>query len=268
MGTHAAGLGITLIAYVYARRFAGDQRFTFGTGKMGVLGGFSSAILLLVVALLMAFEAVQRLMTPHPIQYNEAILVAVIGLIVNLFSAFLLKDDDHHHHAGSHHHENQDSHDHHHTDHNLKAAYLHVLADALTSVLAIVALLAGKVFGLVWMDAVMGIIGALVITRWSLGLMRETGGILLDRSADRYVIEEIRSCLETDADNRLADLHVWKISSNQFAGAVSIVTHYPRPASHYRTLLAQMDELVHITIEVHQCAGEPCIPIPQLDSSN
>ena len=169
MGTHAAALGITLIAYIFARRLAQDRRYSFGTGKMGVLAGFSSAIVLLIVALLMAFEAVQRLITPHPIQYNEAILVAVVGLSVNLVSAFLLKDHDHHDH---------ESHDHgHHEDHNLKAAYLHVLADALTSVLAIIALLTGKVFGWNWMDSLMGIVGALVITRWSLGLMRETGGI-------------------------------------------------------------------------------------------
>ena len=253
MSTHAAALGITLVAYIYARQLADDRRFTFGTGKMGVLAGFSSAIVLLMVALLMAFEAFQRLLAPRPIQYNEAILVAVIGLSVNLFSAFLLKDHEHGEGHGHHHHE----HDHPHEDHNLKAAYLHVLADALTSVLAIIALLAGKVFGWSWMDAIMGIVGALVITRWSLGLMRETGSILLDRSADEHILQEIHQRLEKDADNRLADLHVWKISSNQYAGAVSVVTHFPRPASHYRELLAPLDELVHITIEIHQCLSEP-----------
>jgi cation diffusion facilitator family transporter len=262
MGTHAAALGITLIAYVYARRLANDRKFTFGTGKMGVLAGFSSAIVLLVVALLMAFEAIQRLISPQPIQYNEAILVAVIGLSVNLTSAFLLKDHDHGHQpGGAHAHEDGHHHHSHDADHNLKAAYLHVLADALTSVLAIVALGAGKIFGLVWMDAAMGIVGALVITRWSVGLMRDTGAILLDREADRHVLEEIRACLETDADNRIVDLHVWKISSNQYAGAVAIVTHYPQAVEHYRSLLAPVDELVHITIEVNHCTSEPCLPV-------
>lgn len=248
MGTHAAALGITLIAYIFARRLARDRSFTFGTGKMGVLAGFSSAIVLLLVALIMAFEAVQRLIHPQQIRYNEAILVALIGLSVNLFSAFLLKDQDHHDHG------------HHHEDHNLKAAYLHVLADALTSVLAIIALLAGKVFGWVWMDAIMGIIGALVITRWSVGLMRETGTILLDRSADAHILEEIHRCLESGADNRLADLHVWKINASQYAGALSVVTNDPRPIDHYRALLAPVDELVHVTIEVHHCTSEPCVP--------
>jgi cation diffusion facilitator family transporter len=251
MSTHAIALGITLIAYIFARRLANDRRFTFGTGKMGVLGGFSSAIVLLVVALLMAFEAIQRLIAPRPIQYNEAILVAVIGLSVNLFSAFLLKEHDHGHTDHSDHHPD---HSHaHHPDHNLKAAYLHVLADALTSILAIVALLAGKVFGWVWMDAVMGLVGAAVITRWSLGLLRETGGILLDQSAEEPILQEIHQVLEADADNRLADLHVWKISSSQYAGAVSIVTRTPQPVDHYRALLMPVHELVHFTIEVHQC---------------
>jgi cation diffusion facilitator family transporter len=269
MGTHATALGITLIAYFFARRFANDRRFTFGTGKMGVLGGFSSAIVLLVVALLMGFEAVQRLFSPHPIQYTEAMVVAGIGLCVNLFSALLLKDDHHlsddHHHDHAHHHPTQSApqiaphparHHAHTTDHNLKAAYLHVLADALTSVLAIVALLAGMFFGWVWMDAVMGLVGAGVITRWSLGLMRETGGILLDQSADAHIIQEIQQCLETDADNRLADLHVWRVSSTQYAGILSLVTYHPKPVDHYRVLLASVDELVHVTIEVHQCLDE------------
>ncbi len=256
MGTHAAALGITLIAYVYARRLANDRRFTFGTGKMGVLGGFSSAIVLLVVALLMGFEALQRLFSPHAIRYTEAIVVAVIGLTVNLFSALLLKDHDHPDHS---------NHEHAHpADHNLKAAYLHVLADALTSVLAIAALLAGKVFGWVWMDAVMGMVGAGVITRWSLGLLRETGGILLDQSADAHILQEVQQHLEADADNRLADLHVWRISSNQYAGIVSLVTHDPRPIDHYRTLLGSVDELVHLTIEVHRCQSEPCIQVDLL----
>jgi cation diffusion facilitator family transporter len=219
---------------------------------MGILGGYSSAILLLVVALLMAFEAVKRLIEPLPIQYDQAILVAEVGLSVNLFSTFLLRGHTQghtHHHDHEHHHSNHA----HAEDHNLRAAYLHVLADAFTSVLAIVALLLGKTFGWPWLDAVMGIVGAAVITRWSIGLLRDTGWILLDQSADEHVLKEIRHCLESDADNRLADLHVWKISSTQYTGAISLVTHFPRPVDHYRSLLSSVDELVHVTIEVHQC---------------
>lgn len=264
MGTHAAALGITLIAYIFARRMAKDRRFAFGTGKMGVLGGFSSAIVLLMVAMLMAFEAAQRLFSPHSIQYNEAILVACVGLGVNLLSAFLLRNHDHpgHAHEGHDDHKDAEHHDHdaqHQEDHNLKAAYLHVMADALTSVLAIAALLAGKIFGWVWMDALMGIVGALVITRWSIGLMRETGGILLDRSADEKLSEAIRRVLEADADSRVADLHLWKINSNQYAGAVSIVTHDSKRAEHYRARLASMDDLAHVTIEVYQCTNAQCL---------
>jgi len=265
MGTHAAALGITLVAYIFARRLAHDRQFTFGTGKRGVLAGFSSAIVLLLVALMMACESVQRLITPHAIQYNEAILVAVIGLSVNLLSAFLLRGHEHgHHHGHAHHdHPHDDAENHNHEDHNLKAANLHVVADALTSVLAIVALLAGKMFGWGWMDAAMGIVGAVVITRGSVGLMRETGGILLDRSADEPLITVIRQRLEVDADNRVADLHVWKISSSECACAISIVTHFPRPVEHYRALLSEIDGLAHHTIEVHQCLSDPCLPIEQ-----
>ena len=248
MGTHAAALGITLIAYYYARRHAHDRGFTFGTGKMGVLAGFSSAVVLLIVALIMAFEAVQRLLEPQPIQYDQAILVAVIGLSVNLFSAFLLRDNPDHGHSHGHSH----GHQHHHTDHNLKAAYLHVLADALTSVLAIAALLTGKFFGWAWMDALMGIVGAGVITQWSIGLLRETGGILLDR-ADEHVAEEIAEHLQADGVCRVTDLHVWRISSNQCAAAVTVVAEDPQPVEHYRTLLEPVHELVHVTIEVQKC---------------
>ncbi len=250
MGTHAAALGITLVAYYYARRMANDARFTFGTGKMGVLAGYSSAIVLLIVALLMVYESVQRLLQPLPIRYDEAILVAVLGLSVNLFSAFLLRDNHDHGHGHAH------EHNHGHTDHNLRAAYLHVLADALTSVLAIAALLAGKMFGWVWMDAAVGIIGAGVITCWSVGLMRDTGSILLDRAEDNHVSEEITQLLEADADNRIADLHVWKISSNQYSAALTLVTENPRPIPHYRKLLEPVEALVHVTIEVHRCEEE------------
>lgn len=241
MGTHAAALGITLVAYIFARRLASDRRFAFGSGKISILGGFSSAVVLLLVALLMAFEAAQRLFSPRPIQFDEAIGVAVIGLCVNLFSAFLLKD---HEHEGEHEH-------HHQEDYNLKAAYLHVLADALTSILAIVALVFGKTLGWVWMDALMGLVGAAVITRWSVDLMRRTGGILLDRTADEHVSGEIRDLIESDSDDRLVDVHVWKINADQFAAALTIASKAPKMAQEYRARLEPVDELAHLTVEVH-----------------
>lgn len=241
MGTHAAALGITLVAYIFARRLAGDRRFAFGSGKISILGGFSSAVVLLLVALLMAFEAAQRLFSPRAIQFDEAIGVAVIGLCVNLFSAFLLKDHDH---EGEHEH-------HHQEDYNLKAAYLHVLADALTSILAIVALVFGKTLGWVWMDALMGLVGAAVITRWSVDLMRRTGGILLDRTADEHVSGEIRELIEADPDDKLVDLHLWKINADQFAAALTIASKAPKTAQAYRGRLEPVHELAHLTVEVH-----------------
>ncbi|RPJ70129.1 MAG: cation transporter, partial [Desulfobacteraceae bacterium] len=179
MGTHAVALGITALAYHFARRHADNPRFSFGTGKVGELGGFASAVVLAVIALIMAVESVQRLLSPLPIRFNEAIAVAVIGLVVNLVSAFMLRDRHRHSHGAgpAHHH-----------DHNLKAAYLHVIADALTSLLAIVALATGKIFGWVWMDPLMGIAGAVIITRWSYGLMKDTGKVLLDRDVDPQLI--------------------------------------------------------------------------------
>lgn len=244
MGTHGAALGITLVAYIFARRLAADRRFAFGSGKISILGGFSSAVVLLLVALLMAFEAAQRLFTPRPIQFDEAIGVAVIGLCVNLFSAFLLKD---HEHEGGHEHQHQE-------DYNLKAAYLHVLADALTSILAIVALVFGKTLGWVWMDALMGLVGAAVITRWSVDLMRRTGGILLDRTADEHVSGEIRDLIESDPNDQLVDLHLWKINADQFAAALTIVSKAPKMAQEYRARLEPVHELAHLTVEVHQAS--------------
>ena len=205
MGTHAAALSITLFAYSYARRHADNPQYSFSTGKVGVLGGFASAVVLGVVALLMGGESIRRLFAPVPIQFNEAILVAVLGLIVNLLCAYLLHGKHSHAH----------DHDHHHHDHNLRAAYLHVLADALTSFLAIFALLTGKHFGWVWMDPVMGIVGAVVITRWSYGLLRDTSRMLLDSEVNQETVEKVRSIIEADSDNLVADLHVWQISPQQ-----------------------------------------------------
>jgi cation diffusion facilitator family transporter len=253
MGTHAAALGITLFAYRYARRHANNPRYTFGTGKISVLGGFTSAVVLQVIAILMGFQSAQRLFSPQTIRFGEAIAVAVLGLVVNLVSVRLLGTDHHQHH---------DEHepDHHHEDHNLKAAYLHVLADALTSVLAIIALAAGSFLGWVWLDAVMGIVGSLVISRWAIGLLRETGYILLDGQANEKLAAKIRSLLESDADTRIADLHIWQLGDRDAAAIISVVTHYPRPVTHYRSLLAGLPALAHVTIEINICEDEECLP--------
>jgi cation diffusion facilitator family transporter len=249
MGTHAAAFMITVFAYRYARRYSASPAFAFGTGKVSVLGGFASAVALAVVALVMMAESAQRLFTPHVIHFNEAIGVAVLGLAINIISALLLQD--HHVH---------ESHNHHHVhDHNLKAAYLHVLADALTSVLAIIALASGKYFGWNWLDPVMGMVGAAVITRWSYGLLRETGPVLLDESIDEHYKTLIRQRIEDDADNRVTDLHVWKVGPAHYAVILSLVTQYPQPPQHYKALLADLDRLSHITVEANQCAGGSCI---------
>lgn len=247
MGTHFFALGITAFAYYFSRKHATDPRYSFGTGKVDVLGGFTSAIVLAVVALLMVVESLQRLFNPENILFNEALIVAIIGLVVNLVSAFLLNDHSHSHGSGD---------GHHHQDHNLKAAYMHVLADALTSLLAIIALLAGKLMGWIWLDPAMGIVGALVISRWAYGLLRDTSRILLDRNDNSKATEQIYSCIETDSDNRIADLHLWMISTSKQALILSIVTHYPKSADHYKNLLKGIKMLDHITIEVHVPASE------------
>ncbi len=250
MGTHAAALGITAFAYYFARKHSNNPTYSFGTGKVGVLGGFGSAVVLAVIALLIGVESVGRLLSPVTIRFNEAIAVAVIGLAVNLISAYLLR--------GQHHHSHDPGHSHHH-DHNLRAAYLHVLADALTSLLAIVALLTGKAFGWVWMDPIMGIVGALIISRWSYGLLVDTGKVLLDRDVDGETVEEIRSIVESDSDTRVTDLHVWRVGSRHLSVILSIVTHYPKSPDHYKKLLAEYDEIVHVTVEVNSCEGNPCL---------
>jgi cation diffusion facilitator family transporter len=245
MGTHAAALGITLLAYYYARRHSDNPDYSFGTGKVGVLGGFASAVVLAVIALLMGFESTKRLINPLPIHFNEAIIVAVMGLIVNIISAILLKEDHHHGHE---HATNQVNH-----DHNLKAAYLHVMADALTSVLAIIALGAGKVFGWVWMDPIMGIVGALIITKWSYGLLVDTGRVLLDRNVNQEAISEIKAIIESDSDNRVSDIHVWRVGPYYLSAIISIVTHFPNSPEYYKNLLSGFDEISHMTVEVNKC---------------
>jgi cation diffusion facilitator family transporter len=258
MSTHLAALSITVGTYWYARRHADDERFTFGTGKVGTLGGFASAIFLASVALVMVAESIGRLLTPLSIKFDEAIIVACIGLAVNLVSAILLhQDPSHRHHHG---HGGDDQHHHHggavHEDHNLKGAYLHVLADAVTSLTAIIALFAGKLFGWVWMDPVMGIVGSLVIARWAYGLLCSSATILVDGQAHGHARGHIREAIETDPETRIADLHVWRVGVGHLAAIVCIVSENPRPTAYYKELLGNIHDLSHVTVEVIE-AEEP-----------
>lgn len=267
MATHVAAFGITVFAYQYARRHANNPAYTFGTGKVGVLGGFTSAIALGVVAFLMAIESTVRLFEPEKIHFNEAIYVAIIGLIVNLASALLLQDHHSHDHHAHHRHNHRADHDHpdhdQHSldqgkDHNLQAAYVHVLADALTSVLAIVALFAGKFLGWIWLDALMGFVGAAIISRWAYGLVRETSVILLDGGIDKYTRLAIVTAIEDEADNQVVDLHVWSLSPHHVAATISLVTHTPQPPEHYKNRLKHIPSLAHVLVEVNQCKAESC----------
>ncbi|ATC59111.1 CDF family Co(II)/Ni(II) efflux transporter DmeF [Vibrio anguillarum] len=245
MGTHAAAFCITLFAYRYARKHAHSEKFSFGTGKVSVLGGYTSAIALGIVALLMVVESVHRLFNPEAIQFNEAIIVAIIGLLVNVVSMLLLHDNHHHRH-GDH------DHDHDHHDHNLRAAYLHVLADALTSLLAIVALLFGKYYGWNWLDSVVGIVGAAVIAKWTIGLIKQTSPILLDESIEqpyRRLIEE-----ELAAFAVIKDLHIWKISGHHYSAAIILESHVDKTVAEYKQILAKFDKIHHLTLEVHPMA--------------
>ncbi|MGN6490269.1 MAG: CDF family Co(II)/Ni(II) efflux transporter DmeF [Devosia sp.] len=257
MSTHAAALLIAALAYGYARRQARNPRFTFGTGKIGDLAAFASAVVLALVALLIGWESIVRLYAPVAINFTQAIVVAVIGLGVNLVSAWILGAGHHHghhehHHDHGHDHEHgQHDHPHHgHADNNLRAAYLHVLADALTSVLAIAALLAGSVFGWNWLDPVIGIVGALVIARWSWGLIRDAGRVLVDYNpAGEALPGEIRTAVESDTD-RITDLHVWQVGPGRHAAIVAIATRQPQPVHAYKARMAGIHELVHVTVEV------------------
>lgn len=252
MSSHALALGLSLLAYAAARRYAGDQRFAFGTWKIEILGGYSSALLLLGVAGLMAFQSVERLLAPGPIHYDQAIFIAVVGLAVNLICAWLLRDDHHHHHHGhDHHHE----HGHHHHDLNLRSAYLHVMADAATSVLAIVALLAGKFWGANWLDPVMGLVGALLVALWARGLLRDTGRVLLDAEMDTPVVEEIREVVaQLPVPASITDLHVWRVGKDQYACILGLATQGMLSADSVRQALGIHEELAHITVEVNRLA--------------
>lgn len=247
MASHAVALVINVFAYVYARRYAHHAGFSFGTGKVNALGGFTGAVLLAVFALMMAWESVERLLNPISIAFNQAILVAVIGLVINGISAFILGEQhDHDEHGNEHHQEH---------DHNRRAAYLHVLADALTSLLAIFALLAGKYFGWFWMDPLSGIVGAILVSRWSFGLIRASSEVLLDKQATGLQ-DEVKEALAKEPDATLTDLHVWCIGPNIYSAIVTILTPSPKSPCHYRKLLAPVHELVHITVEINQPAKE------------
>jgi cation diffusion facilitator family transporter len=247
MSTHVAALAIAALAYRFARRHAADARFSFGTGKLGELAAFASALILLLVALLIVYESITRFFNPIAIKYNEAIAVACIGLTVNLVSARLLSDEDHHH--GHAHHDD----DHHHShDHNIRAAYIHVLADAVTSVLAIGGLLMGRFYGLVWMDALVGIVGAGVIISWGIGLIRSSGAVLLDVVPSDGLADRVRARLEV-GDDRVADLHLWQLGPGHAGVIASVVTEHPQPPQAYKARLAGIAGLSHVTIEVQPC---------------
>jgi cation diffusion facilitator family transporter len=248
MATHAAALGIAAMAYLFARRQSGNSRFTFGTGKFGDLAAFSSAIILAIIAIQIAYESVARLAHPVPIAYVEAIGVAVLGLGVNLVSAWLLRDDHSHHHA----------HGHHHHDNNLRAVYVHVMADAATSVLAIAALVVAMYSNWVWADPVVGIIGSLVIANWALGLIRASGAVLLDVNADTNLETVIRDRLESKGD-RVTDLHLWQVGPGHRAAVISLISDHPLPPATYKRRLGGLHDLSHVTIEVETC---PHVPDP------
>lgn len=266
MASHALALGINYFAYIYARRHAHDPRFSFGTGKVNALGGFSGAILLALFALMMAWESVDRLIHPTEIAFNSAIFVAILGLVVNGASVFILGDNHHHDHGHSHehshehdtghsheahseHHHQGHHHPHQHHDHNLRSAYLHVLADALTSVTAIIALLAAKYFGWIWMDPLMGIVGSLLVAKWSVGLLKQTSGTLLDHQAPEEVLAEVEQSIQKLGAPRIIDLHVWRISPNHFSVILSILPASALTADAVRATLDR-EQFPHVTVEI------------------
>jgi cation diffusion facilitator family transporter len=259
MSTHAGALLLAALAYTYARRYSGDRSFSFGTGKFGDLAGYSGAIVLAMIALLIGYEAVSRFLDPVPIAFNEAIPIAVLGLVVNVASAWLLSGGHHHDHDHAHPHSH--SHDHdggahehgggtHHRDNNMRAAVIHVMADAAVSVLVIAGLLLARIFGWLWMDPLAGLIGALVIANWSVGLLRDTGAILLDRTPDPEMAEKVRIAIESEGD-RVTDLHLWRLGPGHLGAIVSVATSAAREPAHYRKRLAKFADLSHVTVEVH-----------------
>ena len=256
MSTHAGALLLAALAYTFARKYADDPNFSFGTGKFGDLAGYSSAIVLAMIALLIAYEAVSRLLDPVPIAFNEAIPIAALGLLVNIASAWLLAGGHHHGHDHSHDHSHDHDHSHghghaetHHRDNNMRAAVVHVIADAAVSVLVIAGLLLARTFGWLWMDPLAGFIGALVIASWSIGLIRDTGAILLDRTPDPAMAEKVKAAIETEGD-RVIDLHLWRLGPGHLGAIVSIATSNQREPAYYRQRLVDFADLSHVTVEV------------------
>jgi cation diffusion facilitator family transporter len=251
MSTHASALLLAALAYSYARRYANDARFSFGTGKLGDLAGFTSAIVLAMIALLIGYEAVSRFISPVPISFDEAIPIAALGLAVNVASVLLLSGGGHHHHGHGYDHSSNDEHAHGaaHRDNNMRAAIIHVLADAAVSVLVIVGLLLGRFFGWIWMDPAAGLCGTIVIAAWSYGLVRDTGAILLDMNPDRALSERIRVMIEADGD-RLRDLHLWRLGPGHLGAILSIATQRRREPEYYQSLLDQFGTLSHVTVQV------------------
>ena len=247
MGSHAVAMGVSVCAYMYARRYAGDYRFSFGTGKVNSLAAFASAVLLGAFALIMAVESFMRFISPVTIDFNKALVVAVLGLVVNGVSVMLL-GHDHDDHVHDHEHEQEHHHQH---DHNLRAAYLHVLADALTSVFAIIALLAGKFLGAGWMDPLMGVVGAALVTRWSVILLRESSQVLLDKQLSEHQLTELRMAIETQGEDRISDLHVWRIGPGIHAAEFVVVSNDPKSPDEYRQRIPSKMSIVHASIEVN-----------------
>lgn len=254
MASHASALSINVFAYVYARRHAHDDRFSFGTGKVNALGGFSGAVLLAVFAVMMAVESLGRLVNPVSIAFNQAIGVAGVGLVVNGLSMVILNHKSDHHGHGRHAHADE-PHGHHHHDHNLRSAYLHVLADALTSLLAIFALLAAKYFGLIWMDPLMGIVGAILVSRWSVGLLITTSHVLLDHQAPADIRRNVVGAIESDGDNQVVDLHLWAVGPDIYAAIISVAALSPESPTYYKQLIPPHINLVHVTVEVIPSRG-------------
>jgi cation diffusion facilitator family transporter len=258
MSSHAVAIGLSAFAYGAARRYAHDPRFAFGTWKIEVLGGFASAIFLLGVAVMMTVASVERIISPQAIRYQEAIVVAVLGLAVNVVCAMILGKAQAHHHEHNDHSNLHHGHNHHHgQDLNLKSAYFHVIADATTSVLAIIGLAGGLLYGWSWLDPVMGIVGACLVAVWAKKLISETAKILLDREMDHPVVQEIRELVETGAEpdeTKVSDLHVWRVGKNSYSCALSVVTHDATlTPKRVRDKLASHQEIVHATIEIQLC---------------
>ena len=269
MSTHAGALLIAALAYTYSRRYADDQRLAFGTGKLGDLAAFTSAIVLAIIALFIGFESLDRLFNPTRIAFDQAIPIAAAGLLVNLLSAYLLREEHNHSHVHNHSHDHAHDHghvretvdhvhgsSHIHADHNLRAAFVHVLSDAAVSVLVIIGLVAGRQFGWLWMDPIMGLVATVVILSWSWTLIRSAGSVLLDVCPDPALSREIATCLEQGSD-KVSDLHLWRVGPGHLAAVISLVTHERHPPDYYKQRLADLAGLSHVTIEVVPCPGDP-----------